>query len=368
MTTLTNNSHAIESSRAFCRRFCVTVLTVAVVCPGTLLALPNVPEQQGWSGFLGFGAGYTDIKSNTVAGNRLVDGGKNTISDINQSPESSDDFHPAANGEVAYTFGNRNQIFFGTSLEDAVTFDGAMQLGWRKQADRPGIFQVGVLVTSAVPAEVWEDPYQTGTARSDTDRDGPGLRFQWDRIFGTQLEWTLTYRDIDIDTERSGQNVPGCTATCQALLDRNADFFGTRLAWQFNLGKGHILTPLVGYRNMDAEGDAVSYDDTYLQLTYGYLGGDKFTVVVNALIGGQDFDEANPLYGIKQDSDIVLLNATLFYKLSFDSQRWQMFSTIQWAESDSDINFHDNELFQIVIGAMYRFGNQPMTRKSTASR
>ena len=341
----------------------MTVLTVALVCPGTLLAIQNVPEQQGWSGFIGLGIGYTDVKSNSAAGNRLVDGGKDTISDINQSPESSDDFHPAAIGEVAYTFGNRNQIFFGTSLEDAVTFDGAAQLGWRKQADRAGIFQVGVLVTAGVPAEVWEDPYQTGTARSDTDREGHGLRFQWDRIFGTQLEWTLTYRDIDIDTERSGQNVPGCTATCQSSLDRNADLFGTRLAWRFNLGNGHILSPLVGYRNMDAKGDAVSYDDTYLQLTYGYLGSDKFTVVGNALIGRQDFDEANPLYGIKQDSDSVLLNATFIYKLSFESQRWHLFSTIQWAEIDSNINFHDSELFQIVFGAMYRFDNRSMTRK-----
>ena len=47
MITSTNNTHAIESTHAFCLQFCVTALTVAVACPGTLLALPNVPEQRG---------------------------------------------------------------------------------------------------------------------------------------------------------------------------------------------------------------------------------------------------------------------------------------------------------------------------------
>jgi hypothetical protein len=324
-----------------------------------------VPEQQGWSGFFAGGLGYTDVESNTVAGNRLIDGGKDTINNIFQSPESSDHVHPVFTGEVNYTLANRNQIFFGTTLEDALTLDGAVQLGWRKQTERPGIFQVGILF-SAIPTEVWEDPYLAGVPRSETDRDSTGLRFQWDRIFGTALEWQVSYRDIDVDTERSGQNVLGCLSTCQALLRRDGDSYATDLSWLFRFAGGkHIFRPLIGYRTLDADGDAESYDAARLELTYSYMG-QKFNFVTNAAVASKDFDEPNPLYGIKRDSDPVAVNATLFYRLPTASNRWQLFTTVLWGEADSDIDFHDNELFMISAGAFYRFGNLPILRRQSS--
>ena len=341
------------------------VLTVAVVCPGTLLALPIVPEQQGWGGFFAGGLGYTDIKSNTVAGNKIVDGGKDTINNIFQSPESSDNFHPVFTGEVNYTLANRNQIFLGTSLEDALTLDGSAQLGWRKQTERSGIFQVGILF-SGIPPEVWEDPYLTGVPRSDTDRDTTGLRFQWDRIFGTALEWQVSYRDLDVDNDRSGQNVPGCLSACQSLLRRDGDWYDTELSWLFKLAGGkHILRPLIGYRSVDTDGDAESFDSGRLQLTYSYMSA-KYIFVTNALAASRDYDEPNPLYGIKRDSDIVALGATLFYQLPTASKRWRLVTSVLWSEADSDIDFHDNELFTISVSAFYRFGNPPTPRRQSS--
>jgi hypothetical protein len=32
--------------------------------------------------------------------------------------------------------------------------------------------------------------------------------------------------------------------------------------------------------------------------------------------------------------------------------------TLLWAEEDSDVNFHDNEVFSATLGAMYRFGGR----------
>jgi hypothetical protein len=344
-----------------------TLVIAIAAFPALALALPDVPEKPGWSGFVALGAGYTEIKSNTAAGNRLVDGGKDTISDINQPPESSDDFHPVPTGEVNWTLGRRNELFLGTSLEDAVAFDGAFQFGWRKQANLAGIFQLGILFSQLIPAEVWADPYLAGTPRNKIDRDSTGLRFQWDKIFGTRLEWTLSYRDIDIESEASGQNVAGCDAACQSLLVRDGNFYETRLSWVFNLGNGHILRPLVGYRRMDTKGDAVSYDAPMIQLTYSYLGGEKFSVVTNAVVGAKNFDKANPLYGVKQDSKNLKFDATLFYKLPTASRRWALFGAASWADLDSDINFHDNEFFNVSLGALYRFGDQPLVRKRKSS-
>ncbi len=147
-------------------------------------AIEPIPETPGWRGFVVLGAGYTDLKSNLVAGNSVIDLGQPVVSSVNQGPQSDDTFHPVITGEVNYTFGNRWQAFFGTSLEDAVTLDGITQLGVRKGLGEAGILQ-GSFVFSGMPTRVWEDPYAEGVRpRRDGSRlhrpapamgPGPGL-------------------------------------------------------------------------------------------------------------------------------------------------------------------------------------------------
>ena len=109
------------------------------------LAIEPIPTTPGWRGFVVLGAGYTDLTSNTVAGNNLIDIGQPTINSVAQRPQSDDTFHPVVTGEINYTFGGGWQAFFGTSLEDAVTLDGVTQLGAastsarRHRAGRPAV-------------------------------------------------------------------------------------------------------------------------------------------------------------------------------------------------------------------------------------
>jgi len=146
----------------------------------------------------------------------MIDIGQPTIDSVAQRPQSDDTFHPVVTGEINYTFGNGWQAFFGTSLEDAVTLDGATQLGARKDLGSAGILQGGLLF-SGIPTQVWEDPYAEGVQREETDRDSTGVRLRWDRVLGSAFELTFSYRDISIDTERSGQGVKSvaCDAACR---------------------------------------------------------------------------------------------------------------------------------------------------------
>ena len=57
-------------------------------------AIEPITENKGWSGYVLFGGGFTDVKSNTVVGNDIVDVGDDTISSIFQNPESDDVVHP----------------------------------------------------------------------------------------------------------------------------------------------------------------------------------------------------------------------------------------------------------------------------------
>jgi hypothetical protein len=343
-------------SSANVRLFLFAILTVGVA--PTAMAIEPIPSTPGWRGFVLVGGGYTDLRSNTVAGNQLIDIGQPTISSVAQRPRSDDTFHPVVTGEINYTFGNGWQAFFGTALEDAVTLDGVTQLGARKDLGTAGIVQGGFLF-SGIPTQVWEDPYAEGVRRQDTDRDSTGLRLQWDRILGTAFELTFSYRDISIDTERSGQGVTSvaCDAACRDLLRRDGDQYHFDASYLFRLGQGqrHLVRPMLRYTIDDRDGEAMSGDSYRLQLSYVFLG-QGYTVASNIAYGSSSMDARNPIFGARTDTDGVVVDTTLFYRLPFESGRWQAVGSVLWGEGDSNVAFHDTELFMITAGVMYRFG------------
>jgi len=334
----------------------LAMLTVGVA--PTAMAIEPIPATPGWRGFVVVGGGYADLKSNTVAGNNLIDIGQPVISSVAQRPSSDDTFHPVVTGEINYTFANGWQAFFGTSIEDAVTLDGVTQLGARKNMGSAGILQGGLLF-SGIPTQVWEDPYAEGVRRDETDRDSTGLRLQWDRVLGTAFELTFSYRDISIDTERSGAGVTSvaCDATCQDLLRRDGDQYHFDVSYRFVLGEGsrHIVRPMLRYTIDDRDGEAISGDGYRLQLSYVFLG-QGYTVASNVAYGSSSFDARNPIFGARTDTDGVVVDTTLFYRLPIESGRWQAVGSVLWGEGNSDVAFHDSEIFMVNAGVMYRFG------------
>ncbi|HJP05741.1 MAG: DUF2860 family protein [Gammaproteobacteria bacterium] len=73
--------------------------------------------------------------------------------------------------------------------------------------------------------------------------------------------------------------------------------------------------------------------------------------------GRQDFDDPNPLFGDKQDSDTYTVDASFLYTLPIEGDRWQLGGNIFFGEIDSDINFHDSDAYRIVGVIRYNFGN-----------
>lgn len=337
----------------------ILVLGASAAAP-CAYAIDPIPQTPGWRGFVVGGVGYTEIKSNTVAGNGIIEIGRDIINSVNDAPPTDDAVHPMVTGEVNYTFADQWQVFFGTSLEDAVTLDGVTQFGVRKDIGAPGVLQAGFLF-SGIPTKSWEDPYAEGVKREETNRDSTGLRLQWDRVMGSAFELTFSYRDIAIDKERSGQGVVSvaCNAACQDLLRRDGDQYSFDVSYLFKLGPGsrHLLRPLVRYTIDDREGDAISGDAYRLQLSYVFLG-QGYMVASNVAYGGSSRDERNPIFGVKIDSSRFAVDTTLFYRLPVASGRWQAVGSILWAQEDSDIRFHDNEVFSVNVGAMYRFGGR----------
>jgi hypothetical protein len=340
----------------------VAAWLISCLLADAALAVPEVAEEKGWSGDITLGVGYTEVESNTVAGNDVIDGADDIIDSIDQKPDSSGSAHPVPAVEIKYTLANRNEIFLGASLEDRLTLDFANQLGWRKQTESAGTFQLGLLF-SGVPVEVFEDPYLAGVKREETDRDSSGLRFEWGSVMGSSFDFLVQARDNDIDNELSGTDPSlGCNLDCQQLLDRNGEQYVARLTYTFALPGGQLLRPQLRLRREDRDGDAIARDAWAAQLSYVIMR-PGWTLVANALYGESEYDEPNPLYGIRQDADTVALDATLLYDLPVKNKRWQLVAGAFWGESDSKIRFHDNKLSQVFVGVMYNFGNLPEWRR-----
>lgn len=322
-----------------------------VMLPTAGLAIPEIPEEEGLSGFFGIGGGKAEIDSNTIVGNSFADVGQKESIGIAQSTPTTDESFPAFIGEARWTFASGNQVFAGTSVEDQLTLDGGVAIGWRTQVEDMGTFEVAGL-NSTIQQEVWADPYLAGT-REKTDRDAVGLRLGWDRIMGTNFEVQLNAREIDVDDEESGSDfAPGV----MELLDRDGDELSFKASYLFDLGGGHLLRPQVIARSFDADGDAVAYDSARLQLTYSW-SGDRTTFITSISTGEMDYDDPNPLFGDKQDSDTFEFDASVLYTLPIDDDRWQLGGNIFWGEIDSDIDFHDSDGYRIVATLIYRFGN-----------
>jgi len=210
-------------------------------------------------------------------------------------------------------------VFLGTQLTDLARFDLTQQLSVKQKIGDYGLLQASFLL-SAIATEVWKDPYVINHNRSNTDRDIDGAQLAWDKIFGSDLELTYTYRSIDIDDERSGEFLV-LTAAQRKMLERDGDEHSIEVLYLFKFEGDHYLAPSFRFLFDDRDGDARANDLYTFKLTYSHLG-DPLIVFVNGVIGWVDYDETNPIFNKKQEDHIYGIGLTTYYKNPWDWSLW----------------------------------------------
>jgi hypothetical protein len=318
------------------------------------LAIEPIPKDSGFSGFVNVGVGYLSVKSNMIAGTDLGDFGKRTIGSIFDSPDSESDVLPLISGELRYTFATtRTQLFFGNELEDYLRFDFATQLGVRQELSGVGIFGVSY-VFSAIPAEVWEDPYVVGRRREKTDRTSSGLRLAYDKILGSDLQVEFTWRKIDIDDEFSGLTFLGLPVAQAERLDREGDQFQLELLYVFKLGEKHSLVPSFEYARFDLDGDATSHHRARVALTHGYKM-DRFSFITNVLYSYADYDKRNPIYNKTQEDHRFGGSFSAFYHRLFNVEKLSLMGTIFAFKDNANIDFYEASAVGGGLSVLFRF-------------
>jgi len=337
----------------------IAVLTLILLFGANLaMALDPIPKESGFGGFIRPGVSYLNYKSNMVASFLGYDLSEKKINSLDDSPDSESTGLVLVPFSLQYTFAStRTQLFLGTDLTDLIRFDYTQQFGVKQEIGNLGILQGGILF-SGIPAKVWKDPYVVDKNRKDTNRTSNGMRLAWDRIGGSHLQLQYTYRKIDISSEKSGDFLD-LTSAEKSLLKRDGDRHVGEAVYRFRFGKKHTLNPAFIYSYDDRDGDAMKSDGYDFQLTYGY-NGDTFKFTGNASIGWADYDDKNPIYDKKQDDDRYGIQGTLYYENPwswslFGSDPMNFFVNAAFAETNSNIDFYDQEAILVGGGVFFKW-------------
>ena len=319
-------------------------------------AVQPIPKESGFTGFMNIGGIYLDVKSNMITGNKIADIGKKTINSIYKSPSSETDFLPMFNFEFRYTFADtRTQIYAGNSLEDFLRFDLTGRAGVRQELADSSVVGASFVFT-AIPTEVWEDPYMANQSRRETDRSAQGLRFIWGNILDANLDVRYTWRKVEIDDERSGMfGGLGLTPAQIALLDREGNHHRVELLYKWDFGDRHYVIPAFEYHKFDLDGDAMANDRYGVQLTYGYKG-DQFSLVANGSYLYADYDKTNPIYNKGREDDIYGGSLTGFWHRPFGMPKgWSLVASVMGLKGDANIDFYDTDVVGTSLSVFYRF-------------
>jgi hypothetical protein len=342
-------------------------ITVAAIAVFFLLgatwasALDPIPQESGFSGFIRPGVGYLKYKSNMIASIQGFDLSKERNDSLSDSPDSETTALVTLPFTLAYTFASsRTQLFLGTDLTDLIRFDMTQQLGVKQGIGNFGVLQGGFLF-SGMPAKVWKDPYLTGADRDDTKRNSTGARLTWDRIFGSWFQVQYTYRNVDIDSEKSGNSIDTLTSSERQLLERDSDRHSADIAYRFHFAKSHTLGPAFIYTHDDRDGKAMKNDAYDFQLTYAYLNRNSpFSFTGNAFIGQADYDKDNPIYNKEQEDDRYGAQGTLYWENPWKwgllgSRPMNFFIGGAYSKTDANIDFYDQEAIMGNVGVFFKW-------------
>lgn len=338
------------------RRIRVTILITGILLylPCIACAFERIPNKTGFSGFINFGVGLSSVESNLIAGNDFGNISDDKIDSIQDSPDSETSALPVANFELAYTFSEtRTQVYAGNLLEDFIRYDLATLLGVRQELQDKSVIALSY-VFSAIPTEVWEDPYVENLKRKETDRTSAGGRVTWSRILGSNLQLKYTTRDIEIDDERSGKTFLGLNDAEAALLDREGDTRQIEALYAFDLTENQKLVPALIISDFDLDGDAMNHDRYSLQFTHTYHK-DRFTLLTNAFYGSSDYDEINPIYNKERDDDRYGLSFTTFHRQIFGLKDWTGVVNFAAYIENSNIDFYDTQIIMLSLSGLYKF-------------
>ncbi|OIQ25074.1 DUF2860 domain-containing protein [uncultured Vibrio sp.] len=298
---------------------------------------------------LGAGNGFSgEISLNSVyvtQESHLSTDADATLTSLDQAATSTDSFIVAPLGNIAYTFGQSNQqVYFGTTRDDIAVGTLALQLGYKYQLPSKTTIDIAFLPT-VMAGSVWQNPYNTTTARQETDVDGNAYRLKLSNIAGSLFSLDMAYGDKEVEQD-SWENTN---------LDRDAETYFVKGQVRVPLSRATMLAPAISYTKQEAEGTVNSFERYRGELSvFQFLGAHQ--IALTASYSQTDYQSANPLFSGQTRSDNGLsLFAAYEYVDFLGYKNWSLISFLGYDSTDANIDFYDESQTIVSLGVNYQF-------------
>ena len=326
-----------------------------LLAAGQGFTAPVIPEQGGWSGEVTFGAGAGSAEINMIDGVGGIQIGDDRVDGLDEDAGSEGFGFPVLSFDVGYTLADTGTQFYLAYLPGQpaphIFLDLEAHAGLRQRLPDVGVIDVS-LSGSAPVTKVWKDPYLTGANRGDTERSVTGMTFQWHNVMETPLSLGVSSRDIDIDDEESGASLALSSAE-RRLLRRTGEVYRYHARYDWVLGDRHTLTPGISYLDYQLDGDAMAEDGLDLALQYEYHGV-RWQFAASLYYRDLEADANNPIFADYADREVLGAALSVQYPEPFGWEKWTASARVGWYDSDSDVDFYDENLSVFMLGATYR--------------
>jgi len=307
-------------------------------------------EAAGWKGALSLNIAYINNESQLSTGTE-----NKKIEDLNATGESTSSKLIAPLGSVYYTLDSlKTQLFFEANSADQISTNGLQyEFGIKHQFKDDSTLTFAAFPQLSVLNDVWEDPFLEGSDRTETEQEVGGARISVEQIFATPLTVKYAIANSSIESELSGQN-SNLSVNEMSSLERDSLYQRLSFETMFPVAKGVFLKPNLEYTERNAEGNANSYDDYAMKLSV-LVFRERYFWATTLSFGMQNYQNINPIFDDKQDTEYVGLSSLYVYKDPFGFKDWSLSALAVYTEKESDIGFYDSKSLIVVTSASYKF-------------
>lgn len=327
---------------------------IALCFAASAAATETDPFTPGFSGYIQpiVGMSHSKSLSDVSDDNERIDA-------LDQDAESETEFAPMMLWALGYTLDNKSTRFFAGTPEESIV-DGTLflELGIQQKLANGTVLSAAYIPQiPGLDDEAWSDPYQLGTARSETDRESQAFRITADAILGSPLTLKYGFGITDIENEKAGQyhfQQGLIAAEDRQALKRSGNVHQVQALYAVPLGETTLLQPGLVYTRGDMDGRAHSFDRFGGQMTLTTDLG-RWQCFTTASVSHAEYDGSNPVFKKTRKGWIYDVTAGAAYKSPFGREDLMVTLFTGLVREDANIKFYDRTALFGGLGLIWTF-------------
>lgn len=220
-----------------------------------------------------------------------------------------------------------------------------MALGIRYPLSTVGILDLSGFYTPF--GKAWENPYQTGVDREETDEVRYGGRLALNRVLGTGFQVSFSYTRDNVDNDVIGRIF--------SELRRDGNIYSLNTNYNIVLNPSFSIRPGLSVIRGDYDGSSNSYHKLRADLGLRYRLRENLHIMPRIFYSYSKYDEIHPLFGQRRDENGYGVNLVTEYRTPFGLQHYSIKAIVGMSRGDSNMSFFDNRSVCGGLALTYKF-------------